>query len=47
MDMGELIVNAIQRFIKRQVEKEFFRPVIKQAGLDPIQAGVRLNFGAP
>jgi len=47
MDMGELIVNAIQRFIKRKIEKEFFKPVIRQAGLDPVQAGVRLNFGTP
>lgn len=47
MDMGELIVNALQRFIKRRVEKEFFKPVIEQAGLDALEAEVRLNWGVP
>jgi hypothetical protein len=40
-------VMALQRFIKRTIEKEVFNPVAKQAGLDPQKAAVRLNWGIP
>ena len=40
-------VMALQRFIKRTIEKEVFDPVVKQAGLDPQKAAVRLNWGMP
>ncbi len=45
MDMGDLIVRGIQRFIKRRIERDFYWPVIEQAGLDPSRAGVRLHWG--
>jgi len=38
---------ALQRFIKRIVEREIFAPVIKQSGLDPKKADCRLNWGMP
>jgi len=40
-------VMALQRFVKRTIEKEIFNPVVKQAGLDPQKAAVRLNWGMP
>jgi len=47
IEMAERKVVSIQRFIKRIVEREIFQPVVKQAGLDPEKAGVRLNWGSP
>jgi len=38
---------ALQRFIKRNVEKQIFVPIITQAGLDPVKADCRLNWGMP
>jgi len=40
-------VMALQRFTKRTIEKEVFDPVIKQEGVDPQKAAVRLNWGMP
>jgi hypothetical protein len=40
-------VMALQRFIKRAIEKEIFTPIVKQADLDPQKAAVRLNWGMP
>jgi len=45
IDIAERKVMALQRFIKRTVEREIFAPVIQQAGLDPKEADVRLNWG--
>ena len=36
---------ALQRFVKRTVEREIFTPVIEQAGPDPAKADCRLNWG--
>jgi hypothetical protein len=47
LDMAERKVMAIQRFIKRIVEREIFTPVITQNKLDPKKAAVRLNWGIP
>jgi len=47
IEVAERHVMALQRFIKRIVEREIFAPVIKQAGLDPKEAGCRLNWGMP
>ena len=47
LDMAERKVMALQRFIKRIVEREIFAPVIAQAGLDPKKADCRLNWGIP
>jgi len=45
LQIAERKVMALQRFIKRVVEREIFYPVIQQAGLDPVEAGCRLNWG--
>jgi hypothetical protein len=47
IDIAERKVMALQRFIKRVVEREVFVPVIEQAGLDAGKAGCRLNWGLP
>jgi len=47
IEVAERHVMALQRFIKRIVEREIFAPVIKQAGLDPKEADCRLNWGMP
>lgn len=44
LDIAERKVMALQRFIKRIVEREIFASVIQQAGLDPKKADVRLNW---
>jgi len=47
IEVAERHVMALQRFIKRNVEREIFAPVIKQDGLDPKKAECRLNWGMP
>ena len=47
IEVAERHVMALQRFIKRIVEREIFAPVIQQAGLDPKEADCRLNWGMP
>jgi hypothetical protein len=45
IEVAERRVMALQRFIKRTIEREIFTPVIEQVGLDPAKAGCRLNWG--
>ena len=45
LTIGERRVSALQRFLKRGVERYLFNRVIAQAGLDPKRAQVRLNWG--
>lgn len=47
LELHERRVRGLQRYIKRMVERFIFTPVVKQAGLDPVKAEVRLNWGAP
>jgi len=47
IEVAERHVMALQRFIKRIVEREIFATVIKQAELDPKEADCRLNWGMP
>jgi len=47
IEMAERRVMALQRFLKRGVERYLFDRVIAEAGLDPAQAQVRLNWGMP
>jgi hypothetical protein len=42
-----MLIKPVQRYIKRQVERELFLPIIIQAGLDPVKAKARLNYGSP
>jgi len=45
LEIAERKVMALQRFIKRTCEREIFYPLIQQAGLNPVKAGCRLNWG--
>jgi len=47
LDMAERKVLALQRFIKRIIEREVFAPVIAQEGFDPKKVDCRLNWGVP
>ena len=42
-----MLIDPVQRMIKRRVEREIFADVVKQAGFDSAKAGVRLNWGSP
>ncbi|MEM3356734.1 MAG: hypothetical protein QW166_02790 [Candidatus Bathyarchaeia archaeon] len=46
LDLQNILVKPIQRYIKRQVEREIFDVVLAQTGFDPDEARVRLNWGA-
>jgi hypothetical protein len=46
-EVDEARTRALQRLLKRTVEKKLWAPALKLAGFDPIQAQVRLNWGAP
>ena len=41
-----MLIKPVQRYIKRQVEKEIFAVVVAQAGFDAAKAKARLNFGS-
>jgi hypothetical protein len=47
LELQEMLVKPIQRYIKRQVERDIFDVVLAQAGFDPDKARVRLNWGSP
>lgn len=47
LDLQDMLIRPIQRYVKRQVERDIFALVLTQAGFDPVNAGVRLNWGMP
>jgi hypothetical protein len=47
LDLQDMLIRPVQRYIKRQVEHEIFRPILKQGGFDPLRFKVRLNWGSP
>jgi len=47
LDLQNMLIKPIQRYIKRQVERDIFTPVLQQAGHDQAEVQIRLNFGAP
>lgn len=47
LDLQDMLIKPVQRYIKRQVEKEIFAITVAQAGFDSAKAKVRLNFGSP
>lgn len=47
LDLQDMLIKPVQRYIKRQVEREIFDVVAAQAGFDAVKAKVRLNFGSP
>jgi hypothetical protein len=47
LDLQDMLIKPIQRYIKRQVERDIFTPILRQASFDPSAAGVRINWGSP
>ncbi len=47
VEVAERKVMALQRFMKRIVEREIFALIVEQAGYDPRKAAIRLNWGIP
>jgi hypothetical protein len=46
LELQAMLIKPVQRYIKRQVEHEVFGTVLAQAGLNPAEAQVRLNWGS-
>ena len=46
LDLQTMLIKPIQRYIKRQVERDIFDVILTQAGLNPSEAQVRLNWGS-
>ena len=44
VELVERKVVALQRFLKRVIERHVFAQVVAEAGYDPLKAGVRLNW---
>jgi hypothetical protein len=47
LDLQDMLIRPIQRYVKRLVEREIFAAVLEEAGFDPAKAQVRLNWGTP
>jgi hypothetical protein len=37
LDLQDMLIRPVQRYIKRQLEREIFNPVLKQGGFDPLK----------
>ncbi|MCW4029510.1 MAG: hypothetical protein NWE92_07675 [Candidatus Bathyarchaeota archaeon] len=44
LELQNMLIQPIQRYIKRQVERELFDTILLQAGLSPSQAQARLHW---
>ena len=47
LELQNMLIKPVQRYIKRQVEREIFDVVLAQAGLDSAKAQPRLHWGFP
>ncbi len=47
LELQDMLIDPLQRMIKRRIEREIFAVVAKQNGFDPVKAQVRLNWGSP
>jgi len=47
LDLQDMLIRPVQRYIKRQVEREIFSPLLRQSGFDPLMVKIRLNWGSP
>ena len=47
VELQDMLIKPVQRYVKRQVERELFSVVLLQADLDPVKAKARLNWGSP
>lgn len=46
LELQEMLIKPVQRYVKRQAEREIFAAVLTQNGFDPVKASVRLNWNA-
>jgi len=47
LELQSMLIKPVQRYIKRQVERELFDVVLAQAGVNPTKAQARLHWGSP
>jgi len=47
LNLQDMLTKPIQRYIKRQVERDIFDAVLNQSGFNSAEAKVRLNWGSP
>jgi hypothetical protein len=47
LELQNMLIKPVQRYIKRQVEREVFDVVLAQAGFDPAKTQPRLHWGLP
>jgi len=47
LELQDMLIDPVQRMVKRRVEREIFAPIVEQACFDPAKAQVRLNWGNP
>jgi len=47
LELQNMLIKPIQRYIKRQVEREIFDVVLAQEGLNAMKAQARLHWGFP
>jgi len=47
LELQNMLIKPIQRYIKRQVERELFDMVLAQEGVDATKAQARLHWGFP
>ena len=47
LDLQDMLIKPIQRYIKRQIERDIFTPILRQANFESSKAAVRLNWGSP
>ncbi len=44
LELQNMIIQPTQRYIKRQIERQLFQPILTQAGFDPQKTQPRLNW---
>jgi len=47
LELQNMLIKPVQRYIKRQIERELFGMVLAQEGVDAAKAQVRLHWGSP
>ena len=47
LDLQDMLKKPIQRYIKRQVERDIFNTALRQTGFNPLETKIRLNWGSP
>jgi len=47
LELQNMLIKPVQRYVKRQIEREIFSAVLAQEGFDPEKAQARLHWGLP